>query len=158
MSPSWRHDQRHVADMSLTQHTMSANEGLGRHDKLRHSLLRLAPIDIIPGCMTTAFWKEQYAQTLPCHTTAALMSDIKMNYTPDDRLCCMPEVLAPKKSGHPRKMPVVRLSWIILHLAKNARGRRKCSAQFVNKSKQQKRTGTTTTMTSRMRTFTSSLL
>jgi hypothetical protein len=35
-----RHDQRHVADMSPTRHAMSANEGLGRHDRIRHSLLR----------------------------------------------------------------------------------------------------------------------
>ena len=35
-----RHDQRHVADMSLTRHAMSANEGMRRHDRLRHSLLR----------------------------------------------------------------------------------------------------------------------
>ena len=34
-----RHDQRHVADMSPTRHAMSANEGLGRHDRIRHSLL-----------------------------------------------------------------------------------------------------------------------
>jgi hypothetical protein len=34
-----RHDQRHVADMSPTRHAMSANEGSGRHDKWRHSLL-----------------------------------------------------------------------------------------------------------------------
>ena len=30
----WRHDQRHVADMSPTRHTMSANEGSGRHDTI----------------------------------------------------------------------------------------------------------------------------
>ena len=46
-------------------------------------------IGIIPGCMTTAFWKEQYAQIVQC--PAASMSDIKMNYTPDDSLRCMPE-------------------------------------------------------------------
>ena len=51
-------------------------------------------IGIIPGCTTTAFWKEQYAQTVQCRTTAASMSDIKINYTPDDSLRCMPEVLA----------------------------------------------------------------
>jgi len=39
MSPSRRHDRRHVADMSPTRHAMSANEGLGRHFRLRHSLL-----------------------------------------------------------------------------------------------------------------------
>jgi hypothetical protein len=40
MSPSRRHDRRHVADMLPTRHAMSANEGLGRHFRLRHSLLR----------------------------------------------------------------------------------------------------------------------
>ena len=40
MSPSRRHDRRHVADMSPTRHAMSANEGLGRHFRLRHSLLK----------------------------------------------------------------------------------------------------------------------
>ena len=35
-----RHDQRHVADMLPTRHAMSSNEGLGRHFKRRHSLLR----------------------------------------------------------------------------------------------------------------------
>jgi hypothetical protein len=28
-------------DMSPTRHAMSANEGLGRHDRLRHSLLSI---------------------------------------------------------------------------------------------------------------------
>ena len=49
-------------------------------------------IGIIPGSMTTAVWKEQYAQTVQCRTTS--MSDIKTNHTPDDSLRCMPEVLA----------------------------------------------------------------
>ena len=43
---------------------------------------------------SSAFWKEQYAQTVQCRTTAASMSDIKINYTLDDSLRCMPEVLA----------------------------------------------------------------
>jgi hypothetical protein len=63
----------------------------------------LPRIGIIPGCMTKAFWKEQYAQIVQCH--AASMSDIKVNYnyTPDDSLRCMPEVLAPNKTGYPKK-------------------------------------------------------
>ena len=63
----------------------------------------LACIGIIPGCMTTAFWRKQYAQTVQCRTNAASISDIKMNYTPDDSLRCMPEFLAPNKSGRPKK-------------------------------------------------------
>ena len=39
MWPCRRHDQRHVANMSPTQHALSANEGMRRHDRLRHSLL-----------------------------------------------------------------------------------------------------------------------
>ena len=39
MWPCRPHDQRHVADMSPTRHAMSANEGMRRHDILRHSLL-----------------------------------------------------------------------------------------------------------------------
>jgi hypothetical protein len=39
--------------------------------------LDLARIGFIPGCMTTAFWRKQYAQTVQCRTTAASISDIK---------------------------------------------------------------------------------
>ena len=49
--PSRRHDQRHVADMLPTQHTMSANEGLGRHDRLRHSLLSQTISPWVPSSM-----------------------------------------------------------------------------------------------------------
>jgi hypothetical protein len=53
--------------------------------------------------MTTACWKQQYAQNVQCRTTAASMSDITTNYSPDDSMRCMPEVLAPNKSGRPKK-------------------------------------------------------
>ena len=42
MSPRQRHDQRRVADMSLTRHDVSANQGLSQHGTKRHSLLRLS--------------------------------------------------------------------------------------------------------------------
>jgi hypothetical protein len=113
----------------------------------------LGRIGIIPGCMTTAFWKEQYAQTVQCRTTAASMSDIKMNYTPDDRLRCMPEVLAPNKSGRPKKN--ARSKGVMDHIASGGKRKRKkkmfCTICekfnhdtadcWRNKSKRQKRTG-----------------
>jgi hypothetical protein len=63
MSPSWRHDRRHVANMSPTRHAMSANEGLGRHDRLRHSLLRLLVVGV-----GTSMVMQPYAYLLDLHT------------------------------------------------------------------------------------------
>ena len=40
---------------------------------------------------------------MQCRTAAASISDIKMNYTPDDSLRCMLEFLAANKSGRPKK-------------------------------------------------------
>ena len=107
-------------------------------------------IGIIPGCMTTAFWKEQYAQIVQC--PAASMSDIKMNYTPDDSLRCMPEVLAPNKTGRPKKN--ARCKGVTDHI-ESARKRKRKKKMFCttchkfnhktadcwkNKSKRQKKT------------------
>ena len=81
----------------------------------------LARIAIIPGCMTTAFWRKQYAQTVQCRTTS--MSDIKTNHTPDDSLRCMPEVLAPNKTGRPKKN--ARCMGVMGHIASAGKRKRK---------------------------------
>ena len=109
-------------------------------------------IGIIPGCsMTTTFWKEQYAQIVQC--PAASMSDIKMNYTPDDSLRCMPEVLASNKTGRPKKN--ARCKGVMDHIESAGKGKRKkrtfCTICqkfnhdtadcWKNKSKQQKQSG-----------------
>ena len=46
-----------------------------------HQLLMTWLILLSYQAVDKAFWKEQYAQTAQCRTTAASMSDIKMNYT-----------------------------------------------------------------------------
>ena len=83
----------------------------------------LTRIDIIPGYLTTACWKEQFAQDVHCSTTSASMSDIKLNYTPDDKLRCMPAVLAPNKSGRPKNNS--RKKGIIDHIAESAKKRKR---------------------------------
>ena len=113
----------------------------------------LARIAIIPGCMTTACWRAQYAQAVQCRTTAASMRDIKTNYTPDDSLRRMPEVLAPNKTGRPKKN--ARCKGVMDHIESTGKRKRKkrmfCSNCqkfnhdtadcWKNKSKRQKKTG-----------------
>jgi hypothetical protein len=61
MLPSRQHDWRNFANMLPTRHTMSVNEGLGRHDRLRHSLLRFQESFL---SVTKAFFRYELSSRL----------------------------------------------------------------------------------------------